>query len=294
MKKYIITALFFLSLPLGAFASDKIVAIVNDSPITLQELSDRKKLVAFLSHIDPDDPIQSKKLQKTSMDSLIDEVLLNQQKKDLGVEISDEDIDNGLNNIEKQNNMPDGGLRALLIQNNVSIASFRNKIGSDILKYRIIAEVLTPDVKITPSQLEAVILGQNYKDAAVTMKIITSKDSSKKTYKEMKSIAKNIRGCDLSNVGYEQVATVEDVETKFSKLDGKMKTTVMNLQVGRHSSVLMHGDRFKIIVLCSKKIDNLKEQEGHYLSNVLINRKVTVKLKKYQNELRQKAYIKIL
>ncbi|MBP7190174.1 MAG: SurA N-terminal domain-containing protein [Rickettsiaceae bacterium] len=294
MKNYIIAALLFISIPFGSFASEKIVAIVNNSPITLQELNDRKMLIAFISHIDASNPAESQKLQKTAMDSLIDEELLNQQKENFGLEIAESDIDNGVRNIEKQNNMPDGGLATLLSKNGINISSFRKKIASDLLKYKIMAEVITPDVKITSSQLESVILSQNYKDASVVLKILTSKDSSSASHKEMRTLSKRIRGCDLSGVKYDSFATLEDVDTKFSKLDPKIKTTVINLPVGKCSSVLMLDDRFKILVLCSKKMDAFNQKEGDYLSNVLINKKVAIKLKKYQIELRQRAYIKIL
>lgn len=293
MKKYITLLLVFISLE--SFASlEKIVAIVNDDPITLKELDDRKKMIAFLSHVDTSDSKENSKLAKVAIDTLIDEALLEQEQKNLHINVSDAEIDKNISNIEESNNMTAGQLQNALEENGVSYSSFRKKVKIDTLKYKMVSEFFAPDVTISTSQFESVILNQKVKDADVSLKIITSKDNDKVCYNKMYQLTKKINGCNILSSKYASFAYVEEVKTKFSKLDNATKNLVRDLKANSHSSVIKMGENFKIIILCDKKIDNLTPEENNYLSNFIINKKVSLELKKYLNRLRNKAYIKIL
>lgn len=294
MKKYL--AFFILFLTCNGFAAvDKIVAIVNDDPITSRELEDRIKMVAFLSNIDISTARNNPGLKSAALNSLIDEELLEQQQNKMGIKITDADIANGIRNIEGQNNMPSGHLISILNQNGISVASFKKKIAIDILKYRLISEMFAPNVKITNDQFEAVVFHHKVKDADIKLNILSSKSATKEDYKKMVSLAKRLKTCDtLKESTYKNVASLEIVETKFTNLDPQIQSVVKNLQNNTNSSVVKTGDSFKIFMLCHKKLDSFTDEETMYLSNFLINHKVSLKLKKYQTTLRKKAYIKIL
>lgn len=294
MKKYL--AFFILFLTCNSFAAvDKIVAIVNDDPITFRELEDRIKMVAFLSNIDISNARNNDGLKIAALNSLIDEELLEQQQNKMGIKISKEEIASGIRNIEGQNNMPKGHLISVLRQNGISVESFEKKIAIDILKYRLVSEMFSPHVRINNDQFEAVVFHHKVKDADVKLKILSSKTGSTEDYKKMVSLANRLKTCDkLKKSIYQNVADLLNVETKFTKLDPQLQNLVKDLKNNTNSSVVKLGDNFKIIMLCNKKLDSFTDEETMYLSNFLINHKVSLKLKKYQTTLRKKAYIKIL
>ncbi len=294
MKNYII--LFCLLISAQSSASiQKIVAIVNDDTITLSELDERAKLIAFFSNVSPDDNSQKAVIRKLALENLIDEELLFQQEKALGLKIDSQSIDKGISNIEENNKMQKGQLSLLLQENNISKSSFRNKVKSDILKSRIFSEVLPHSVTVNNNNLESVILNDSTKDADLTLKILTANESDQKSYDKMVYLSEKIKNCTLPKaVGYKTVAALEEIDTKFSKLDAQTKNIVRTLKVGSHSGVIKTEDHFKIIMLCGRKIDNVTEQENNYLINFLTNKKLSLKLKKYQQDLRKKSYIKIL
>lgn len=294
MKKYIIV--FFFLIVTQSFASvQKIVAIVNDDPITLSELNERARLIAFFSNVSPDDHNQNIAIRKLALENLIDEQLLFQQEKTLGIKIDEQSIDNGITNIEDSNKMSKGQLALILQENNISNRSFRNKVKCDILKSRIFSEVLLHGVTINSNDLEAVILNRVAKDAEMTLKIFSAIGVDQKSYNKMRDLGKKIKNCNLPKAAsYKDIASLEEVNLKFSKLDPQMKNIVRTLKVGSHSGVIKIQDRFKIVMVCGRKIDKVSDKENNYLVNFLTNKKLTLKLKKYQEDLRKKAYIKIL
>lgn len=294
MKKYII--LFFFLISAQSFASvQRIVAIVNDDPITLSELNDRAKLIAFFSNVSPDDHSQKNTIRKLALENLIDEQLLFQQEKALGMHIDNQSIDNGIANIEENNKMPKGQLALILQEGNINYTSFRNKVKCDILKSRIFSEVFAHGISVNNNDLESVILNNKMQDANLTLKIFTANGSSQKVYDKMISFSKKLKNGKLPKVSvYKDIASLDEIKTKFSELDSQTKSIVRSLKVGSHSGVVKIGDHFKIIMVCDRKIDKVNEQENNYIINLLTNKKLSLKLKKYQEDLRKKAYIKIL
>ncbi len=294
MKNYIILLLLFVSVQAVADVQ-KIVAIVNDDPITQIELDERTKLIAFFSNVSPEDYNQRAMIKKIAIENLIDEQLLSQQEKALGVKVDDTAIDNGISNIEENNKMPKGQLALMLREQNISYSSFRTKVKNDILKFRLASEVFAQDVNINNNDLETIALNQKVKDVDLMLKVLTTKDLSQKSYNNMLGISKKLKNCKkLQKTSYKAVATLDVVESKFSKLDAQTKNIVSALKVNANSGVVKIGDEFKIIMVCGRKVDNLSEKESNYFTNVLTNKKLGLKLKKYQEDLRKKAYIKIL
>lgn len=293
MKNYLAFLVLLITFNSSA-AIEKIVAIVNDDPITFSELEDRVKMVAFLSNIDQSDAKKNKELRTVALNSLIDEQLLEQQEQHLGIKITEENIKIAIANIEERNKMPKGHLTNLLSSNGISVTSFKKKVANDILKYRLISEVFAPNVKLSNEQFEAVIFNHKIKDADVKINILSAKNATEHGYQKMLNLSRKLTTCaKLRQSTYSKTATLETIETKFSMLDPQIQTLVKNMKNGTHSNVVKIGDEFKILMLCSKKIENFTDEESIYLSNFLMNKKVSLNLVKYQNNLRKKAYIKI-
>jgi len=102
---YLLAALFMLMLPLsGAFANvvDRSVAIVNEDTITLSEVNELGK--SFFKKITDETPADrlNETLQQarlTVIDKLIDKKLLVQEAKKIGIQVSDQDVENALQRV---------------------------------------------------------------------------------------------------------------------------------------------------------------------------------------------------
>ena len=125
--------LAFLLLGGGAQAQDnlRIAAVVNDDIISAYDLINRLSLVVAASELKDSSEVR-RQLAPQVLRSLIEDKLKLQEAKRLQIRVSQKDIDQALDRMEKQNGMPKGGLDIFLR---------RNAIGKPILIEQIKAEI---------------------------------------------------------------------------------------------------------------------------------------------------------
>ncbi|MES2214673.1 MAG: SurA N-terminal domain-containing protein [Pseudomonadota bacterium] len=296
MKYYIVLAILSLGFSSGAFAKeDSIVALVNDEPITLYELEERGKMVKFFNKIGSLTAEQTKIFNHSVLEGLIDETLISQQQESFGVNVSEEEIDNAISSIEERNKMSKGYMKSSLASQNISNNAFRSKIKAELLKSKIVSTALMRNVAVTAGEVEAAVLAQNSKDAEVSLKVLTAKNNSHKTYNQMTVIASTLPSCKkINSRSYKDIGTLVDLDTKLSNLEPKVQNIIKDLAVGENSDAIKVGEDLKIFLLCSKKILDFTADENNYVINFLGNKKLLLRAKKYQEDLRKKSYIKIL
>ncbi len=278
-----------------AFAKQgSIAALVNDTPITTQEFEARKKMIMYFNNVAHLSAEQNRELNHSVLDGLIDEALLAQQGKLLSINISNDEIDSAIRSIEERNKMSQGQLCASLVERQIGTSTFREKIKSELLKNKLLSETLVRGVTITPSEVEAAVLAQSSKDAELDLKILTAKNNDDKTYSQMVSMATKLVGCDKVTPGlYKNIADMTDVNIKLSSLAPQIQGVITDLAQGEHSDVIKVDDQLKIFLICSKKLLNFTDDESNYVINFLGNKKMLIKAKKFQEDLRKKAYIKV-
>lgn len=295
MRHYL--AIFILLFASQSFANvQKIAAVVNDDPITMQEFLARKKMVMLFNKIGHLNAEQEKGFNKAVLDGLIEEQIIVQQGQKLGIKVADEEVLGAIEGIEERNKMRKGQLIAQMSGNGVDPATFRSKIRTEILKNKVISGSLASGLSVSPSEVDAAVLDSNSKDAAVTMKVMTAKDDSEKVYNKMVALSKKLPdSCDkLKAKTYKDVADVEEVSAKLSQLDPQVQSVVKDMVAGDHTEVIKVGGSLKLFMVCSKKIENLTPDETNYIVNFLGNKKLFLKSQKYMEDLRKRAYVKIL
>src|SRR5437773_6234838 len=99
--------------PSGAAPQLGIAAVVNDEVISIFDLISRVRLVMLSSNI-ADTPETRQRIAPQVLRSLIDEKLQLQEAKRQSVTASDEELNKGLDQIEKQNNMRSGQLNEFM------------------------------------------------------------------------------------------------------------------------------------------------------------------------------------
>lgn len=295
MRHYL--AIFILLFAAQSFADvQKIAAIVNDDPITMQEFQSRRKMVMLFNKIGHLSSEQEKGLNKAVLDGLIEEQILIQQGQKLGIKIADEEVTAAIAGIEERNKMHKGQLTGQMSGNGVDPATFRAKIRSEILKNKVISGALSSGLSVSPSEVEAAVLDTNSKDASISMKVMTSKDDSEKLYNKMIALSKKLpTSCaKLKAKSYAAIADVAEVNTKLSQLDPQVQGVVKDMTAGDHSDVIKVDGSFKLFMVCGKKIENFTADETNYVINFLGNKKLFLKSQKYMENLRNRAYVKIL
>jgi peptidyl-prolyl cis-trans isomerase SurA len=107
-------ALGFIAL-VPAVAQDdvRIAAVVNDGIVTNSDLANRITLVLRSSGI-PDTPDTRQRLATRILRTLIDEKLETQEAKRLKITVAKSEVNDAIGRLEKQNNLPKGGLDQFL------------------------------------------------------------------------------------------------------------------------------------------------------------------------------------
>ncbi|QQV75508.1 Chaperone SurA [Rickettsia tillamookensis] len=292
MRKLLLIITVFFAFNVAQASLPNIVASVNDEPITLNEFRARKKMIMALNNVESLTPAQDKQLSDLAIKSLIDESLLFQYAGDR--EIPQEEIDNAIKSIEDRNKMPHGSLLQYLKSRSVNPDSFISQIKSELIKMNILSS-LSRSVQVSNKEIDVAILSSDQKDVEISMQIFTSKDGGNKAFTQMNNLKTRLKKCaDVKKSLYDNFATMQIITDKLSKIEGVKQTIVKDLNSDKASNVFEVNNKFEIILVCSKKILNVNEDENNYIVNFLTNKKISQKAQKMFENMRKKAAIKIM
>lgn len=115
----------------------RVVATVNDEPISDCDVSSRVSLLRFLLKM-PDEVAQSENFQSKILDALIEEKLKVQEAKSLGLSLSPAEIQNGIAFLEQQNQFKKDELIQKIQKEGIDIASLENQVKSELLWLKVI------------------------------------------------------------------------------------------------------------------------------------------------------------
>jgi peptidyl-prolyl cis-trans isomerase SurA len=140
--------------PLKAQETQRVAAVVNDEIISLMDLEQRMRLALASSNL-PDTMESRSRIGAQVLRGLIDEHLKTQEAKRLKIAIAPAEIANGVANIERQNNMPPGGLETFLKSRHIDFDTMRAQITSEMAWVRVVRHELIPDLHIGEGEIDA-------------------------------------------------------------------------------------------------------------------------------------------
>lgn len=130
----------------------RIAAVVNADIVTIGDLAARISLVEASSNI-PDNPENRQRLSAQVLRTLIDERLQMQDAKRLGVSIPKEEIDRTLEDIERRNNMPKGGIDAFLKQRGIPRSTLVEQVTASLAFGKVVRNRVSPDVSVSEEEV---------------------------------------------------------------------------------------------------------------------------------------------
>jgi len=148
----------FCTDPSLAQSEQKIAAVVNDKVISTFDVKERIKLVIASSQIRPSKKFLNR-LQQDVLRKLIDEQLQIQEAKRRNIAITKRNIQNSVNNLERQNQLKPGTFRQFIKTNKLPLNSIYAQIRAQIAWKKIVRRALLPKIKIGKEEVETI-----YKD----------------------------------------------------------------------------------------------------------------------------------
>lgn len=129
-----------------------IAAVVNDQVISMADVEARVDLVLSSSSI-PNNPDVRQKLQDEMLHQLIDEKLELQEATKEGITVGDSEVNSAYHALEKQNNMPAGGLDKFLQQHGITKDTLLSQIRAQMAWGRLVHERYGPDLTVSESDI---------------------------------------------------------------------------------------------------------------------------------------------
>ncbi len=134
---------------------DRVVAVVNGKLITmfdvnakLNDLMQRSQGVAFK----PDDP-RAVELRRQVLDTMINDILIEQEAARLKVSVSETELDSQIDEIKKKNSVTQQQLVAELNKEGLTLKEFRDRLRLDSVKKRLLGFMVHRKVLVTDDEI---------------------------------------------------------------------------------------------------------------------------------------------
>ncbi len=269
MKKFILFTFLFLSL--NAKIVDKVVASVNNYPITSYDVE-----------------IASKKLgisPNKALNYLIDQKLIESEIKKRGISVDDFEIDEAMDKIAKRNNLTLFEFKNILMQRG-EYYKFRNEIKQNLLKQKLFASIINSKLKISPDDIKNYY--QTHKDEFSTFDEIQVVKYSSRNPQILKQLFTNPFYNDKNIVSQTKIY-------KWNELPLDKLYLFKNTKVGQYTPIINEGLTYSTYYIANKqgKVYLPFEKVKNIIANKLIEMKRNQILKEYFDKIKNRADIKI-
>lgn len=139
---------------LQAQETERVAAVVNEDVISVRDLEMRIRLVLLSSNL-PDTMENRSRVGAQVLRKLVDEHLQTQEADKQKVSVLPGEINAGIANIERQNNMPKGGMESLLKSKGIDPDTLRQQIKAEISWSRASRRELAGSVKIGEEEVDS-------------------------------------------------------------------------------------------------------------------------------------------
>ncbi|MBF0603985.1 MAG: peptidylprolyl isomerase [Nitrospirae bacterium] len=255
-------------------------------------------------------------LRKRGLEELIVRKLRDQKAAQLGVTVTDEDVDEIIAQVERKNNLPQGGLPAALRRDGIDYDRYRLQLNDQLLENRLQKRIIAPLVTVTDEELrilfnqtptdqtreEEVHLGQILLDIPAG----SSADAVEQLQEKASKLVASLReGKSLSSLASQYSIDPSGLKGgdvgwfKKGELPEKLEGVVFHMQKGEISEPLRSPDGFHIFKMIERRSKEVSQdaqparyryKARHILVKVNENRseaEALEKIKEYREKIRK-------
>lgn len=292
-----------ISLNARAEVVDRIVALVNDDIITLRQLNEatepyREKILASAQSDEQKQALVSQ-LESNMLDQLIDASLTKQEAVKYGIEVSETDIDNAIDNFKRSNNLDETTLKRGLAAEGLTMADYRERMKDQILQSMLINRAVRSKIIVTDEDIEAYYQAniENFSG----LRKYRLKNILTRTEPKMKEVVSRLsRGEDFSalaqeysigsNAGDGGDLGLFDIDS-FSQ---EIKDALKGLGKGEHTGILQTGSAYQIIYVDDIVMEGNQtlEEARDKIREILFRSQGEKQFQEWIEKLKKNAHIK--
>lgn len=158
MRQLLVVVSLFATLA-HAELVDRVAAVVNNDIITLSEIETRIAPDILRLRQQEPDPAKRAELRsqliKRGVEVLVGEKLMESQVKELNIEVADSEIDMGIDDVRKQNNISAEQFEQLLSQEGYTLSSYKAFMRKHLSRMKLVNLKVRSKVKISDEDLKA-------------------------------------------------------------------------------------------------------------------------------------------
>ncbi len=275
---------------------DKVAAVVNDEVITLSEVREELKKRSRGNQ---------KLSEKEVLDQIIEEKLIEQEGKKLGVSVSDEEVNSMVEAIKARYNLEEKGMEKVLSEQNISFEEFKEQLKMQLLTKKVLDKYLTSKIAVTDQEIEKYYI-ENYGEISpaeeVRISHILIPKNSPNALEEAKRIAELARSEkeDFSKLAKryskDQASAPNGGDLGFFRIDQMIEPiakAIKGIEPGKVVGPVETSAGYHIIKVTGKKTSDEKipETVREEIKNTLYRKKLEEQLRTWLNDVKQKAYI---
>lgn len=148
------------ALPAHAELKERVAGVVNGQPITLSDVEER--IALELQRLTTTGEARQKErldLLKRGLDQLVDERLIEAEATNLGVEVSDEEVNRQVEALAKQNGLDTNGFKSALAAQGVDFGMVKDSLRRQALQFRLLQYKVKPR-KVSDEEVQAAYAAQ--------------------------------------------------------------------------------------------------------------------------------------
>lgn len=287
---------------------DKVVATVNQEPITLSDLnriiSNYNKEMGKLPQA-RQRKVEQEDLKREALNHLIEESLLSQEMEKQGIKVTEEDVTGAIDTILKRNKLSQEALKKELSQKGSNLEEYRKEIREQLKRFRFIGQVFGSKIKVSQEDVNN-FYEQNSDKLKDVQKIhiaqIVIPFAVEAQMKEAEKKANDIYKRAKAGANFDQLMKQEGGEgsgdlgeVNMAGISPQIAPAIQNLEKGGVSEPVRTQAGFLVVKLINKPEIDLKGDESikEGIRNQIYEMKVQEELKKYVDQLKGKAFINI-
>lgn len=277
---------------------DGVIAVVNDDVITLSEFE--KRLPHQNVKITPQQ-------EKTILDQMIEQKLLEQEADKAGIKVSESEVDQGIQNVMGKFNLTDEQMKDVLAKENLTPEQFRDQWRLQILSQKLIGAKLQGQLAVTEDEIEEYYKanygsGERVDEVKIAHILITPEAAggeaqAKQRAEEVAEMAKS--GEDFANLAREYsndtMSSVKGGELGYFRkgdLVESLENAAYSTPVGEISGPIESPAGYHIIKVLDKKTsEGTLETYREEIKEKLYREKAQKELSAWIDEVKGSAYI---
>lgn len=248
-------AIFLSGAP--AIAQSTIKIVVNDSPITSYDISNRERFLKLIS--------RGRLGRQKAVEELIEEKLKLQEAKRRNVSISDQEVDQAYARIAGNTKLTPAKLTQALTQQGVNPITLKNRIRADLAWGKIIRADSRTALNVTEKDVAEALGGKAENETELSeytvrpIVFVIPKQSSKSYDAQRKREAESFRGrlesCDQAETLAKELrdVTVRQVKRVDEQQLGNFAEAIAATPVGKATPPRKTPIGYELFAICSKK-----------------------------------------